>query len=85
MRRRVSPTKPSLFSMEPLAAAKKILVSVTVPPGPVRAPCQRPLAPSVALVTSVANDKSDNEMFLGAMYRYQGKPQKTSARRLVDE
>ena len=36
---------------------------------PVRVPSQRPLAPSVASVTSVANDKDDNEMILGAVQR----------------
>ena len=30
---------------------KKLLVSVAVPPAPVRVPCQKPLAPSVASVT----------------------------------
>ena len=44
---------------------KKLSVSVTVPPAPVRVPSERPLAPSVASVTSVANDKGDNEMILG--------------------
>jgi hypothetical protein len=48
--------------MDPWAAAKKnLLVSVAVPPASVRFPSQRPLAPSVASVTSVANDKGDNE------------------------
>ena len=44
-----------LLSMEPWAAAKKLSVSVAVPPSPVWVPCQWPLAPSVASVTSVAN------------------------------
>jgi len=44
---------------------KKLSVSVAVPPAPVRVPSQRPRAPSVASVTSVANDKDDNEMILG--------------------
>jgi hypothetical protein len=35
---------------------------------PVRVPSQRPLAPSVASVTSVANDKDDDEMILGAVH-----------------
>ena len=48
---------------------KKLPVSVAVPPAPARVPSQRPLAPSVASVTSVANDKSDNEMILGAVHR----------------
>ena len=39
---------------------KKLSVSVAVPPAPVRVPSQRPLVPSVASVTSVANDKGDN-------------------------
>ena len=43
--------------MEPWAAAKKIKVYVAVPPAPVGDPSQRPFAPSVASVTSVANDK----------------------------
>ena len=59
-----------LLSMEPWAAAKITLVSVVVPPAHVRAPSQRSLAPSVASVTSVANDKSDNEMILGAEHDY---------------
>ena len=56
--------------MEPWAASKKKLsVSVAVPPAPGRVSSQRPLAPSVA---SVANDKGDNEMILGAVYRSPG-------------
>ena len=35
---------------------------------PVRVPSQRPLAPSVASVTSVGNDKGDNETILGAVH-----------------
>ena len=59
--------------MEPWAVAKKKLsVNVAVPPASVRVPSQRPLAPSVTLVTSVANDKGDNEMILGAVYRSSG-------------
>ena len=46
---------------------KKFQTSVAVPPAPVWVPSQRPLAPSVASVTSVANDKDDNEMILGAV------------------
>ena len=41
---------------------------MAVPPAPVQVPSQRPLAPSVASVTSVANGKGDNEMILGAVY-----------------
>ena len=51
---------------------KKLIISVAVPPAPVRVPTQRPLTPSVASVTSVANDKGDNEMILGAVYRSPG-------------
>ena len=54
--------------MEPWAAAKKALASVAVAPAPVRVPSQRPLAPRVASFTSVANDKGDNEMILGAVH-----------------
>jgi hypothetical protein len=42
---------------------------VAVPPAPVQVPSQRPLAPSVMSVTSVANDKGNNEMILGAVHR----------------
>ena len=35
-------------------------------------PSQRPLGPSVGSVTSVANDKGDNEMILGAVSRFSG-------------
>ena len=48
---------------------KKLLVSVAVPLAPVPVPSQRPLAPNVASVTSVANYKGDNEMILGAVHR----------------
>ena len=43
-----------------------------MPPAPVRVPSQRSLAPSVASVRSVANDKGDNEMILGAVHRSPG-------------
>ena len=43
-----------------------------MPPAPVRVPSQKPLAPSVASVTSLANDKGDNEMILGAVHRSPG-------------
>ena len=62
----------SLLSMEPWAAVKQILVSLTVPPAPVRVPRKRPLAPSVSSVKSVASDKGDNEMILGAVHRSPG-------------
>ena len=42
--------------MEPWAAAKKNFFSVVMPPAPVRVPSQRPLAQSVASITSIAND-----------------------------
>ena len=45
---------------------------MAVPLAPVRVPSLRPLAPSVMLVTSVANDKDDNEMILGAVHRSPG-------------
>ena len=45
---------------------------MAVPPAPVLVLSQRPLAPSVASVTSVANDKGDNEMILRAVHRYFG-------------
>ena len=51
---------------------RKISFSVAVPPAPVRVPSQRPLAPSVSSVESVANDKGDNEMILGAVHRSPG-------------
>ena len=61
-----------LLSMEPWAAAKKNLVTMAVPPASVWAPSQRPLASSVASVTSVATDKRDNEIILGAVQRSLG-------------
>ena len=45
--------------MKPWAAAKKLLVSVAVPPAPVLVPSQRPLASSVASVMSVAKVKGE--------------------------
>ena len=51
--------------MEPWVAAKKTF-------SPVRVPSQRPLAPSVASVTSIANDKGDNEIILAAVHRSPG-------------
>ena len=68
---------------------------MAVPLAPVRVHSQRPLAPTVMSVTSVANDKSDNEMIPGVVHRSPGmclaaeenpgKPRKTSARRPSDE
>ena len=46
--------------------SKKLLVIVAVQPTPIQFPSQRPVVPSVASVTSVANDKGDNEMILGS-------------------
>ena len=43
-----------------------------MPPAPVRVPSQRPLATNDVAVTSVANDKGDNEMILGAVHRSPG-------------
>ena len=60
-----------LLFMELWAAEKKIL-SVAVPPAPVRVPTQRTLAPSVPSVTSVANDKGDNEKILRTVHRPPG-------------
>ena len=45
---------------------------MAAPPAPVRVPIQRPLDPSVASVTSVANDKAVNEMILKAVHRSPG-------------
>ena len=42
---------------------------MAVPPAPVRVPSQRLLAPRVASVTSIANDKGDNEIIPGAVHR----------------
>ena len=58
----------STLSTEPRITAKKLLASVPVPPAPVRVPKQRPLAQSVASVTSAANVKEDNEMIPGAVH-----------------
>ena len=45
---------------------------MAVPPAPVRISSQRPLAPSVSSVTSVANHKGDNEMIPEAVHRSPG-------------
>ena len=47
-------------------------MGAAVPPAPVRVPSQKPLAPSVASVMSVANDKDDNAIILGAVHRFPG-------------
>ena len=43
-----------------------------MPPAPVSVLSQRPLAPSVASVKSVAIDNGNNEMILGAVHRSSG-------------
>ena len=45
---------------------------MAVPPAPVQVPSQRPIAPSVASLTSVAIDKGDNVMILRAVHRSPG-------------
>ena len=45
---------------------------MALPPAPARVPSQRPLVPSVTSVTSVANDKANNEMTRGAVHRSPG-------------
>ena len=62
----------NLLSMELWAAAKK--ASLAVPSASVRVPSQRPLAPSVMSVTSVANYKGDTfysklKIIFGLRYR----------------
>jgi hypothetical protein len=47
----------NLLSMESGLRPKKLLASVAVPPAPVRVDSQRPLAPSVASVTLIVNDR----------------------------
>ena len=42
---------------------------MAVPSAPVRVIDQRPFAPSVTSVTSLSNDKGDNEMIPGAVHR----------------
>ena len=49
--------------------AKKLLINEILPSAPVRVPSQRSLASRVTSVTSVANDKSDNEMIQEAVHR----------------
>ena len=58
-----------LLSMKPWGLRPKMFqTSVGVLPAPVRVPSQRPLAPSVASVTSVVNDKGYNEMIRPLTY-----------------
>ena len=56
--------------MKPWLRPKKLSATVAVSSASVRVSSQRPLSSSVASVTSVANDKGDNEMILGAVQRY---------------
>jgi len=56
---------------------------VAVLPASVRAPSQWLLAPSVALVTSVANDKGDNEMILGAVHRSRSPCDEEAVRQVI--
>ena len=51
--------------MKPWLRPKKLSATVAVSSASVRVSSQRPLSSSVASVTSVANDKGDNEMILG--------------------
>ena len=58
-----------LLSMETQAAAKKnFQLEQRCQPAPVRVPSQRSLAPSATSVTTVDNDKGDNEMMRGAVH-----------------
>ena len=45
---------------------KKLYANVAMSSAPVRVPSQRPFAPNVTSVTSVANDKGDN-LFLSSV------------------
>ena len=47
---------------------KKLHDNLAMPPASVRVPSQRPLAPSIASVMSVDNDKGDNETILGTVH-----------------
>ena len=51
---------------------EKLHACVTVTATPVRVPRQQPLAPCVTSVTSVANNKGDNEMIPGPVHRSPG-------------
>ena len=57
--------------------SKKFLDSVAMLPLPVRVPSQRPVAPILASVTSVANDKIENETIPRAVHRSPGISLKT--------
>ena len=68
------------------AAAKKALNWCDSATAPVWVPSQRSLAPSVTSVTSVPNDKGDNEMIPGLCIDLLAFAlRKTSARRPSDE
>ena len=58
--------------MEPWTASKITFRERGGAPVPVRVPSQRPITPSVASVTLVANDKGDNEIILWAVHRSPG-------------
>ena len=62
--------------LEPAVHGAKLEASVAVPPAPVRVPGQRPLAPSVISVSSVANDNGDNEMIPGTVHRSPGQEER---------
>ena len=55
-----------------ICCGQKSLMLVAVPAAPVRVPSQRQFVPSDASVTSVANDKGDDEMIPGAVHRSPG-------------
>jgi hypothetical protein len=59
---------------------KKLLVSVALPPAPVRVPSQRPLATSVASLTSVANDKDAMHRSPGICLTAEENPRKPQLR-----
>ena len=61
-----------LITFVPIHNESVVHGAMAVPPAPVRVLGQRPLAPSVTSIMSVANDKGDNEMILGAVHRSPG-------------
>ena len=77
-----------LLYLEPWGQrTKKFQTSVAVPPAPVWVPSQRPLAPSVTSVTSVANDKVIMKLsrLCTGLLAFALQLRKTSARRPSDE
>ena len=66
----VEPSQLPIFIPLGPKCGQKSFKQVAVPPAPARVPSERPLAPSVASVTSVAN--YDNEMILGAVHKSPG-------------